>query len=166
VGVYVGVYVGVFVGVYVGVYVGVFVGVYVGVFVGVSVDVFVGVSVGVAVAAAQTTGVMRLSISVTAPSLDWPSAQSLPATFAWVSSEMSWAAIMVPTNAELSPRVAEVPTRQNTLQPGAEPPLVTTTDELDAVMSVLAILKTQTALGSPCASRVRVPVIPADDAKQ
>ena len=59
----------------------------------------------------------------------------------------------VPLNAVPVPSVAELPTCHHTLQD--LPPLIMVTDELDAVVSVLPIWKTQTALGSPCASSVR-----------
>jgi hypothetical protein len=151
----------------VGVDVSVNVGVNVGVDVDVNVGVNVGVVVGVAVGRAQTTGAISLLINVTAPSADWPSAKSLPATFAALVSEMLSAAITVPTNVEGEPKVAELPTFQNTLQPGVPtPPLLKTTDELDAVTSVLPVLNIQTALGSPWALRVSVPVKLADDEKQ
>ena len=44
--------------------------------------------------------------------------------------------------------------------------MIIATVELTAVMRVLAIWNTQTALGLPKASRVSVPVNPAEDAKQ
>ena len=53
------------------------------------------------------------------------------------------------------PRVAELPTWKNTLQ--GEPPLAITA-ELLAVVSVLPMRKTKTALGSPAAFSVSVPV--------
>jgi hypothetical protein len=54
------------------------------------------------------------------------------------------------------PNVADEPTFQKTLQAWAPPVKIT---ELDpAVMSVDASLKTNTALGSPPASKVKVPV--------
>ena len=63
---------------------------------------------------------------------------------------------MFPANAVVVPRVAELPTCQNTLQ--SPPPLMTRTDELLAVVSVLAILKMKTAEEFPWALSVRVPV--------
>jgi hypothetical protein len=133
--------------------VGVFVGVFVGVNVGppgVMVGVFVGVSVGVAVGAAQIGTVMVLDSNVTAPSADTPRAKTLPYTVAPVFSEMLWAAIMVPLKSVFVPRVAELPTCQNTLQPGTPTPgLIKTTDAPEMVVSVLPALKTQAALGSP-----------------
>jgi hypothetical protein len=141
-----------------------------GVGVGVGVEVGVsegfGVGVGVGVGEAQTTGLTVLVPSVTAPSADTPLAKTLPFTIAPVVSVMSWAAITVPTNEEYVPRVVELPTSQNTLQPGPEPPLLKTTDEADAVVRVLPILKTHTELGSPWALRVSTPVNPADELKQ
>jgi hypothetical protein len=149
-----------------GVGVGVEVGVSEGVGVGVGVEVGVSEGVGVGVGEAQTTGLTVLVSSVTAPSADTPRAKTLPFTIAPVVSVMSWAAITVPTNEEYVPRVVELPTFQNTLQPGPEPPLLKTTDEADAVVRVLPILKTQTELGSPWALRVSTPVNPADELKQ
>jgi len=58
-------------------------------------------------------------------------------------------------NAVPAPRVAELPTCQNTLH--EVPPLITRTDEPLAVVSVLPILKIKTALESPWASRVSSP---------
>ena len=155
VGVLVIVAVGVFVIVAVGVFVGAAVSVLVGVFVSVLVAVFVGTVVSVAatavcvICAAQTGTFMVLDSNVTAPSADTPRAKTLPITVAPVLSEMSWAAIMVPTNAVVVPRVAELPTCQNTLQSGEPPLLIGTTDAPEMVVSVLPVLKTQTALGSP-----------------
>jgi hypothetical protein len=137
----------------------------VGLEVGVEVGLEVGVEVGVEVEA-QTTGLTVLVSSVIAPSADTPRAKTLPFTIAPVVSVMSWAAITVPTNEECVPRVVELPTSQNTLQPGPEPPLLKTTDEADAVVRLLPILKTQTELGSPWALRVSTPVNPADELKQ
>ena len=54
---------------------------------------------------------------------------------------------MFPANVVVVPSVAELPTCQNTLQ--CEPPLITTTDEPLAVVSVLPIWKMKTALGLP-----------------
>ncbi len=71
---------------------------------------------------------------------------------------------MLPWNAVVVLSVAELPTRQNTLQ--ALPPLMMSTDEAEAVTSVLSMLKTQTEFGSPAASRVRMPVMAAEDGKQ
>src|SRR5450830_406231 len=109
-------------------------------------------------AAAHT--VMELVSSVTAPFR----ARSLPDAFAPVVKVMLVSARMFPANEVVVPRVAELPTCQNTLQ--FDPPLMTWTTELLAVVSVLPIWKTKTALGSPWASRVSVPVNWADDEKQ
>ena len=68
--------------------------------------------------------------------------------------------MMVPTNVELVPRVAELPTCQYTLH--GEAPLMSDTVLPDAVVRVEPIWNTQTALGFPCASRVSVPVMPAE----
>ncbi len=67
---------------------------------------------------------------------------------------------MLPTKVEPVPSVAELPTCQNTLQAWA--PLMRLTLEADAVVSVEPIWKIQTADGSPWASRVSVPVSPAE----
>ncbi len=80
--------------------------------------------------------------------------------FAPVVMVMLSSARIFPANAVPVPSVAELPTCQNTLQ--SEPPLITFTVELLAVVSVLPIWKTNTALGSPAASSVTVPVSCAD----
>jgi hypothetical protein len=136
--------------------------------VGVAVDVVVGVAVIVAVAlavevvvavavaaaAAQNTGVMVLSSSDTAP----VRARALPSRLAPVFMVMLASARMFPLSEVVVSTVAELPTCQNRLQPGPEPPLVKTTDEPGAVVSVLPIWKTQTELGSPKALRMSCPV--------
>lgn len=90
-------------------------------------------------------------------------ASALPLTVAPVVRVMLVSARMLPTNAVVVPRVAELPTCQNTLQSVA--PLRRTTVELLAVVSVLPIWKTNVAAGSPSASRVSVPVSCAAAAK-
>jgi len=90
--------------------------------------------------------------SVTAPFR----ARILPDTLAPVFKLMLWSARMFPANVVVVPRVAELPTCQNTLQ--FEPPPITVTAEALAVVSVLAILKMKTAFGLPKALRVSVPV--------
>ncbi len=68
---------------------------------------------------------------------------------------------MVPTNEVSVPSVAELPTCQYTLH--GEAPLTRLTVLLSAaVVRVEPIWNTQTALGSPSASRVSVPVIAAE----
>jgi len=71
---------------------------------------------------------------------------------------------ILPLKSVVVSNVAELPTRQNTLQ--ALPPLIIRTEAPGAVINVLSISKTQTALGSPWASNVRAPVMNADDGKQ
>ena len=71
---------------------------------------------------------------------------------------------MLPANALLVPREAELPTCQKTEPPW--PPFVKATDEKDAVVSALPILNRKNAFGSPVALRVKTPVNWADDAKQ
>jgi hypothetical protein len=65
-------------------------------------------------------------------------------------------AMTVPTNVLVEPRVAELPTFQNTLHAWAPPISLTTLSE--AVTSVEPAWKTNTALGSPLAFKVSVPV--------
>jgi hypothetical protein len=155
----VGVLVLVAVGVLVLVAVGVLVLVVVGVLVLVVVGVLVLVAVGVGCATAQPAGIVLESI-VTAPFR----AKARPDKLALVFMVMLVSARILPRNVVVVSSVAELPTCQNTLQAFA--PLIMTTDELGAVMSVLPIWKTKTALGSPCASSVRIPVKNADDVKQ
>lgn len=83
---------------------------------------------------------------------------------ALVFKVMLVSARIFPWNDVVEPIVAELPICQNTLQ--AEPPLVMTTDELLAVVSVLPIWNTKTALESPWALSVRRPVNSADVLKQ
>ena len=98
--------------------------------------------------------------SVTAPFR----AKALPVKLAPVFRVMLVSATMLPASAVPVPRVAELPTCQNT--PQLDALLIRSTDEALAVVSVLPILKMKTALGLPCASRVSVPVNWAEDAKQ
>jgi hypothetical protein len=88
-------------------------------------------------------------------------ANALPDKVAPVFTVILVCARIFPLNAVVVPRVAELPTCQNTLQ--AEPPLTNRTDDADAVVSVLPILKTQIALGLPWASSVSAPVNPTED---
>ena len=74
--------------------------------------------------------------SVTAPLL----AKALPSKMdARLPRVMLSNARIWPTNAVSAPRVAELPTCQNTLLPEDAPPWIVTTDELLAVVSVLPI---------------------------
>jgi hypothetical protein len=69
---------------------------------------------------------------------------------------------MFPKKVVFVARVAELPTFQN--KPAPEPALIMFTTELDEVISVLGIWKTQAALALPWPSRVSVPdrlVVPA-----
>src|SRR4051812_46874846 len=95
---------------------------------------------------------MLLLPSVTAPFR----ARARPANVAPVLMVMLVRARMLPTNVVVAPSVAELPTCQKTLQFDA--PLITATDDPDAVVKVLPILKINEALGLPCASSVSVPV--------
>lgn len=160
VGVSVAAGVGVSVGVAVGVGVGVSVGTGVGVSVGTGVDVSVGAGVGVSVAAAHPKKSMWFVSSVTAPFC----ASALPEMLAPVFSVMLVRARILPLNTVVTPSVAELPTCQNALQ--STPPLISRTDELLAVVSVLPISKVNTAFALPCASNVNCPVNWAEVEKQ
>ena len=100
---------------------------------------------------------MTLLSIVTAPFR----ASARPDTCAPLFSEMLVSARMLPRKLVVVPSVAELPTCQNTLQ--GEPPLVMSTDEPLAVVSVLPIWNMKTAPALPWALRVRVPVSCADD---
>lgn len=100
----------------------------------------------------QVGTVIWLLSSVTAPLR----ARSRPESVVPVCAVIDVWARMVPSNVVPVPRVAELPTCQKTLQACAS--LVNATIALDAVMRVLADWKMKTALGSPWASRVTVPV--------
>jgi hypothetical protein len=91
--------------------------------------------------------------------LTWPlRASTRPFTVVPVCTEIEVNAMMVPTKVVLVPSVAELPTCQNTLH--GEAPLIRATVLFDAVINVDPAWKMNTALGSPCASRVTVPVNP------
>ncbi|GAC1313812.1 MAG: hypothetical protein NVSMB16_10560 [Acidimicrobiales bacterium] len=102
--------------------------------------------------AVQMGRVTLLASSVVAPFR----ASSRPATEAPVLTLMDVRASTVPTNVELVPIVAELVTCQKTLHGSA--PLITDTRLDEAVMRVLAAWNTKTALGSPPALSVTVPV--------
>jgi hypothetical protein len=73
---------------------------------------------------------------------------------------------MFPSKAVPVPSVAELPTCQKTPMPGAEPPLIVTTELYDAVVRVDPIWKTKTASGLFWSLSVRVPVSCADEEKK
>jgi len=79
-----------------------------------------------------------------------------------VSAVIEVRARIVPTNVDFTPRVAELPTCQKTLQ-AAWVGLITDTRLSVAVTSVDPAWKMKTALGSFWASSVRVPVMARDD---
>jgi hypothetical protein len=108
----------------------------------------------------QTDMATELESSVTAPFR----ARTLPETLAPLFRVMLVSAMIFPMNDVDVPRVAELPTCQKTLH--GWPPLVSSTDEPAAVVRVLPVRNTQTALGSPPASSVSVPVNWAEDEKQ
>jgi hypothetical protein len=107
----------------------------------------------------QLVGEIRLLSSVTDPFR----AKALPARLAPVFKAILVSARMFPVKSVRVPRVAELPICQNTLHCPA--PLMITTEALDAVVSLLPIWKMKSALGSPSASRMSVPVSWADDEK-
>jgi hypothetical protein len=108
----------------------------------------------VVVAAAAQTGVVIVLVSrVTAPLR----ARSRPAMVAPVVAVIDVMASTLPTRCDPVPSVAEEPICQNTLQAVLLP--ITTTLLADAVTSVDAALKMNTAFGSPWVLSVIVPVI-------
>jgi hypothetical protein len=100
---------------------------------------------------AQLGTVIVSSSRVTAPFR----ASARPAMVSPVSTEIDVRARTLPAKAELVPRVAELPTCQNTLQAWAPPVRVTLLAE--SVMSVEGAWKMKTAFGSPWASKVSDP---------
>lgn len=78
-----------------------------------------------------------------------------------MSSVIDARAIMFPVNEVLVPRVAELPTCQNTFCAWALPIRLTWLLP-DAVVTVETTWKIQTALGSPPPSSVRIPVMPSE----
>jgi hypothetical protein len=129
----------------------------VGVGVGVG-PVRVGVGVGVGVGGIAQAGVVIVSSSrVTAPFR----ASARPSTVSPVVTVIDVRARIVPTKVEPVPSAAELPTCQNTLQACAPPIRITWLDE--SVTSVEPTWKMKTALGSPCASRIRDPPTSSED---
>jgi hypothetical protein len=78
-----------------------------------------------------------------------------------VTSVIEVVAIMFPTNWVPVPSTAELPITQRTLQDWA--PLINETEESEAVVKADPIWNTHRALGFPWASRVSVPVRPAEE---
>jgi hypothetical protein len=97
---------------------------------------------------------MVLVSSVTAPFR----ANSRPRKVAWFPAEMEVRASTSPTNSVPLLKVAELPTCHTMLHGLA--PFTRRTRLLTSVMSVVPTWNTNMASGSPCASRVRVPVRP------
>jgi hypothetical protein len=119
--------------------------------------VVVDADVVVVVAAAHVGKVMVLSSRLT-----WPfRANTRPSTVVPVCAVAEVKAKMLPTKVELVPKVAELPTCQNTLQASAPP--VSLTVLLEAVIRVDPAWKTNTALGLFCAFSVSVPVRPSPE---
>jgi hypothetical protein len=100
-----------------------------------------------------------LPAKVTAPTR----ASALPFNTAPVFSVMLACARIVPLKLVDVPRVAELPTCQNTLEACA-PPIRLTTLFVAAVVSVLPIWKINTAFEFPFPFNVTVPVMPKEDA--
>jgi len=144
-------------GVEIGVGAGVIIGVgdAVGTGVGTGVEEGVGAGVGAGVGGTAHVALVMVFVSnVTAPFR----ANIRPSTFAPVVRVADANARIFPLKVEFAPSVAELPTCQKILQAWA--PFVRTILLAPAVISVEAVLKMKTADASPCASRVRVPVIP------
>jgi hypothetical protein len=95
--------------------------------------------------------------SVTAP----VRASTRPSTVVLLPTVAETRASRLPTKLVPAPRVTELPTCQKTLQDAA--PLISSTRLPAAVVSVEPAWKTKTASGSPCASRVTVPVRPREE---
>jgi hypothetical protein len=103
-------------------------------------------------------GVLQVGrVMVLVSRLTWPfRASTRPVTVVPVCTVAEVNAKMLPTKVVLVPKVAELPTCQNTLHAWA--PLISATVLFDAVIRVDPTWKMNTALGSPCPSRVTVPV--------
>lgn len=117
----------------------------------------VGVGVDVGGVVEQLGAVIVSSSRVTAPLR----ASARPMTVSPVFTEIDVRARMLPVKAEFVPRVAELPTCQNTLQAWA--PLVRMTLLAESVISVEGAWKMKTAFGSPPASRVSDPPTSSED---
>src|SRR5438309_10185664 len=102
--------------------------------------------------------VMVLLANETAPFC----ANARPSNVAPASNVIDVYASTLPLMIESPPKVAELPTCQKTWQAVAPPLRITL--RATVVMNVDGIWKMKTALGSPCASRVRSPdVISSED---
>ena len=100
--------------------------------------------------------IVQESQEMAAAAAPWFSAR--PSRLAPVCKVMAVPATMVPFMMELAPKVMALPAVQNTLLAFA-PPLKTTW-LVDKVVIAVALRITNTALASPCASKVKLP--PAD----
>jgi hypothetical protein len=113
---------------------------------------WVTVVLGIKAAAAQVGPEMVLSSSVTVPA---DSAKTRPSKVAPVSKAVTpFCAIIVPINAVVVSRVAELPTLHHTLQ--GSPPV---TDEPGDVMIVDTVLKIQTPVPVSCKFPLRVKLL-------
>jgi hypothetical protein len=92
---------------------------------------------------------------------DAPNAKTPPLDTAAVLSVTEAAARIFPWNTLPVPKVAELPTCQNTLQ--ANPPLVSRTLDPDAVIREDPIWKYHASLAEPVPARVKVPVTAAEE---
>jgi hypothetical protein len=118
------------------------------------------VVVVVDVARRQVGTVIVLSSMVTAP----PRARTRPFTVAPVSSVADAVARIVPAKLVVVPKVAELPTCQNTLHACA--PFSSTTELDEAVVSVEPASKMNTESGLPAPFKVTVPVNPIDEVER
>ncbi|RPK62715.1 hypothetical protein EES44_16660 [Streptomyces sp. ADI96-15] len=103
----------------------------------------------------QVGRVIRLVSRVTDPLR----ASARPSMLAPVVALIEVRARMLPTKVDWVPSVAELPISQKTLHGCA--PLMSATRLAEAVVRPEPTWKTQTAFGSPSASRVSVPVRPS-----
>ena len=97
-------------------------------------------------AGGTTVAGQRGAVNVSLSRVTWPVwASALPRTVTLSATSMSVSAKMVPTNVELVPSVAELPTCQNTLH--SLTPLISETLLAAAVINVEVLLKMKTASG-------------------
>jgi hypothetical protein len=125
--------------------------------VGVGVGVVpVGVGVGGGVVGGGVTVAQVGAVIVSSSRVTFPlRASTRPSMVSPVVTTIDVRARTVPTKEEWVPRVAELPTCQNTLQAWA--PLMRLTLLAESVMREEGAWKMKTAFGSPCASRVSAP---------
>jgi hypothetical protein len=130
--------------------------------VGVGVADAVGVATALDVAGVEVEHADRVIVFVSRVTAPFR-ARTRPSTVAPVVSVMLVRAMTVPRKAEPVPRVAELPTCQNTLHAWA--PLIRATWLPDAVVRLDPAWNTNTEFGLPAASNVSVPVSPSEEAE-